>query len=94
MELAALFLRNWGAGGLVAMCVILVLFGKLVPRSIVDDLRKDRDEWRDAALTALAQAEKLAELADRTKEIHDTTGNILTVVRTTQSSLSMERRST
>lgn len=41
-----------GATGILALVVMLVLWGKLVPRQTLDDLRTDKDQqiqaWRDA----------------------------------------------
>lgn len=76
MELAALFLRNWGAGSLLALCVLLIIFGKLVPRATVDDVMKDRDMWREMALKALSQAELIATLSPVIQTTADTTKHI------------------
>jgi hypothetical protein len=46
---ASLFV-NGGAVTLLGLTVWLVFTGRLVPRSTVEDLRADRDNWRDAAL--------------------------------------------
>lgn len=37
------------AGTLVVLVVLLILTGRLVPRSQITDLTKDRDTWRAAA---------------------------------------------
>ena len=42
-------ITTWGAGSLLALCVLLILTGKLVPRQQMLDLREDRDKWRAAA---------------------------------------------
>lgn len=71
-----------GAVGLLAMVVVAVLVGKLVPRKSLDDVRADRDsrladekargdEWRAAALAQDERndvlARQLAELLDATR---------------------------
>ncbi len=45
---------NGGAVSFLFVVLWLVFTGRLVPRSAVDDLRADRDNWRD---TARAHAE-------------------------------------
>lgn len=42
-------ITGWGAGGLLALCVWLILTGRLVPRQQMLDLRADRDKWEAAA---------------------------------------------
>jgi hypothetical protein len=52
MDYADFLTPTIGATGLLALVVIMVLRGSLVPRSYLDDLRHDRDEqiriWREA----------------------------------------------
>lgn len=42
-----------GVGGLLALAVLLILRGSLVPRSVVEQMRRDKDEqiriWQEAA---------------------------------------------
>ena len=47
------------AGSLLGLCVLLILTGRLVPRSVVKDLQADRDAWKTAALQTMAQNGKL-----------------------------------
>lgn len=48
-----------GAVGLLALVVILIITGRLVPRSALLDAREQRDRWRDAALKAMEQNAEL-----------------------------------
>lgn len=52
MEWTALITPNLGAMGLLAVVVLMVLTGRLVPRQNMDDLRTDKDRqidtWRAA----------------------------------------------
>lgn len=41
-------LAQIGAGGLVTLFVLAILTGRLVPRRNLDDVVRDRDEWRAA----------------------------------------------
>lgn len=85
MEIATLFLKNWGASGLLAMCIILILFGKLVPRTVVEDITTDRDKWREIAMNAVAQSELLATLNAQVSNIEDTTKHNEQMLSTMQS---------
>lgn len=44
-----------GAGGLLGLCILLILTGRLVPRSQLKDVQDERDAWQRAALQAMAQ---------------------------------------
>lgn len=51
-----------GATGLVAIVVVLILLGRLVPRRHLEDVREDAAHWRRAAeLTEQARAEEAAQ---------------------------------
>ena len=56
-----LLLAKWGPTGLLALVVLLILFGKLIPLNIHTDVRQQRDEWKKAAEEALAQNSQLLE---------------------------------
>lgn len=47
--LAGIPIGQIGAGTLVALVVLLILTGRLVPRQQMLDLRADRDTWKSAA---------------------------------------------
>jgi F0F1-type ATP synthase membrane subunit b/b' len=58
-ELLGVNVAQGGAIGLLTLVVLLILLGRLVPRSVLEDVRKDRDArvaevlaerdtWRDA----------------------------------------------
>lgn len=58
-ELLGINVAQGGAVALVTLVVLLIFFGKLVPRSVLEDVRQDRDAriaealaerdtWRDA----------------------------------------------
>ena len=40
---------QFSAGALVALVVLLILVGRLVPRQALLDMRDDRDKWRGTA---------------------------------------------
>lgn len=48
-----------GAVGMLAFVVLLILTGRLVPRSMYQALAEDRDYWRTAALKAGEQVDDL-----------------------------------
>lgn len=59
---------NGGAVGFLFLVLGMVYTGRLVPRSVVDDLRQDRDNWRAAATT---QAEVRQVEADQSRLVLD-----------------------
>lgn len=70
-----------GATGLLAVVVILVLTGKLVPRSTVDDLRSDKDKqidlWRTAYETSMSAQEVQREHISALLEATRTTTHVI-----------------
>lgn len=56
-----LLLAKWGPTGLLALCVLLIIIGRLIPKPTHDDVRRQRDEWKKVAEEALAQNSKLLE---------------------------------
>lgn len=59
-ELAGLGMIQGGAVGLVALIVLMVLRGHLVPRRTYEDMREERDTWR-AAHTVSEEARHVAQ---------------------------------
>ena len=58
-----------GAGGLVGLCVLLVLTGRLVPRSTLMAERRRADKWEAVAVEALRQNGKLVDGAEVTSDV-------------------------
>lgn len=50
------------AAGMGIVLVRMLMRGTLVPRSTHQEMRVERDTWRDAALTALATSSKTADV--------------------------------
>ena len=50
-------------GGIVAFAIFLILTGRLVPRSTLDDVRGQRDAWQRVAEEASDQNRQLIEVA-------------------------------
>ncbi|MFJ5217159.1 hypothetical protein ACIP98_20855 [Streptomyces sp. NPDC088354] len=75
-ELFGLKLGSVGPAGILALVVVFVIVGRLVPRRTVDDIRadrdaqladarKERDTWRDVALASeRARMEQQAQNAE------------------------------
>lgn len=61
MDWTAVLTPSLGATGLLAVVVILVLTGRLVPKSTVDELRTDKDKqieiWKTAYETSMSAQE-------------------------------------
>lgn len=56
-----LLVAKWGPTGLLALCVLLIVLGRLIPKITYDDVRRQRDEWKKVAEEALKQNSKLLE---------------------------------
>lgn len=90
--LPASLLANAGAVGVLAVAVLGVLRGWLVPGRSLDamlDLHKERlaeekargDEWRDAARVASSRADELQKQAEKLLEVVNTTVALLETLR-------------
>jgi len=58
-----------GAGGLLGVCVLLILTGRLVPRSQVKAAEARADRWEAVAVEALRQNGQLVEGAQVTVDV-------------------------
>lgn len=75
MDWTTVLTPSLGATGLLAAVVILILTGRLVPRSTLDDLRTDKDKqielWRTAYETSMSaqdvQREQISALLEATR---------------------------
>lgn len=70
-EVLGIGVAQGGAAALVALIVILVLNGRLVPRSTLQDALTERDTWREAHRRSeearLAEREQTAELLEMSR---------------------------
>lgn len=66
-----------GAAALLALVVLMILTGRLVPRPFYRQLERERDQWRTAALKAMGHTDALlpgAQIAaEVTKSFSDAT---------------------
>lgn len=70
-----------GAGGLVVLVVLLILAGKLVPRSVLESERQAKEHWR-AACEREQEANRLhARAADAQSVGFDTVVKVMTAVQ-------------
>ena len=63
------WITQGGAVGLLGVVVLLILSGRLVPRRVYQDLERDRDHWREAAMKAIGHADQLLPAAQITTEM-------------------------
>lgn len=81
MDYTALLTPSIGATGLLAVVVILVLTGRLVPKSTVEDLRADKDKqieiWRTAYETSMSAQEVQREHISALLEAAETTTHVI-----------------
>lgn len=63
------WITQGGSVGLLGIVVLLILSGRLVPRTTYRALERDRDHWRDAAIKAIGHADQLLPAAKITTEM-------------------------
>jgi hypothetical protein len=59
MDLSMIPWGTLGPSGLLAVCVGMILAGRLVPRSALLDAHAERDRWRELAQAAVIQNHEL-----------------------------------
>ena len=64
-----------GAVGLLGVVALMVFIGRLVPRRTYDDLARDRDYWREAALKSMGHTEALMPAARITTRMTEALGD-------------------
>ena len=72
------FLGDIGLGAIVTLFVLAILTGRLVPASVVREIRDDRDLWRDTALT---REDSFRVALETVKETHEASQMILDIVQ-------------
>ena len=63
-----------GAVGLLTLVALMIYRGQLVPRRTYDDLRQDRDYWREAAMKSQRHTEALMPAARITTRMAEALG--------------------
>jgi hypothetical protein len=63
------WITQGGSVGLLGVVVLLILSGRIVPRSTYRSLERDRDHWREAAMKAIGHTEQLLPAAQITTEM-------------------------
>jgi hypothetical protein len=58
-----------GLGGLVTLCVLLILTGRLVPKSSLTAAERRAERWEAVAVEALRQNGKLVDGAEVTSDV-------------------------
>lgn len=69
-----------GAVALLALVVLMVLTGRLIPRRTYDDLREERDTWRSAHSTSEEARRLEREQVDELLELSRTADRVLTAL--------------
>lgn len=81
MEWSTFLTPTIGATGLLALVVIMVLTGRLVPRAVVEDLRADKDKqievWRAAYDKAMSAQEVQRDQISALLEAAKTTTHVI-----------------
>lgn len=75
--LVGLPIGQFSAGALVALVVLLILVGRLVPRQSLLDMREDRDKWRQTAEDWQKAATQLGMSMEKLLVLAETTNHAL-----------------
>ena len=51
--------------GVLVLLIVLILKGYLVPKSYYDELKQDRDDWKEIGLSQTGAAGKALDIMDR-----------------------------
>jgi hypothetical protein len=84
-ELLGVGVAQGGAAAIVTLVVLLIIVGRLVPRSVVEDVRKDRDDRLAALITerdAWREAYRVSETARMQSQAQ--VGELLELSRTAE----------
>lgn len=79
--LANLPIGQFSAGALVALVVMLILLGRLVPRQSLLDMREDRDKWRTTAEDWQRTASQLGMSMEKLLTAAELTNHALTEIQ-------------
>lgn len=69
-----------GAAGLLALVILLILTGRLIPRRTHEDVIADRDNWRSAFLQSEAARRVEHDQTEELLEMAKLSGHILTAL--------------
>lgn len=85
MDFSKFLVPNLGFGGVVLLMVLMVLWGKLVPRASYEERIKDKDqqiaEWRDAYLKSEMAREVMRGQITELLQLARTTTHVMTAVQ-------------
>lgn len=79
--LEGLPLGQIGAGGLLAIVVVLILTGRLVPRSVLQDKIDDCNQWKSTANDAVKAATELGMAVEQLHTLASTTNHALNEIQ-------------
>lgn len=81
VEIPWSFLGEFGAVGIVIAFIWAILTGRLVPARVVEEVRRDRDQWRDTALMREQSLEAALEGVQEVNHAARTTLDLVTELR-------------
>lgn len=75
--IAELTLADVGAGAILALTVLMILTGRLVPRAVLRDIQAERDTWREAHRLSEAAREEERRQVEELLEVGRTAEHVL-----------------
>ncbi|MFI2761431.1 hypothetical protein ACH5A3_21555 [Streptomyces echinatus] len=79
-EIFGIDVAQGGATALLVLVVVLILTGRLVPRSVLKDTQDDRDYWRSAHGEEVKARQAERELTNELIEVAHTADQVLTAL--------------
>ncbi|MFC7794668.1 hypothetical protein [Streptomyces cinereoruber] len=79
-DLFGLTPANLSVSGLLALVVLLVLTGRLVPRSTLQDMRDERDKWQAAHAESEAARQAERDQVTELLELSRVAGHVLSAL--------------
>jgi hypothetical protein len=89
--LSGLPIGQFSAGALLAIVVMMILVGRLVPRQQLLDVQADRDKWREAADNSQRTATQLGMSMEKLSVLAETTNHALVEIQELAARMAAER---
>lgn len=77
VELPWPLITQGGATGLLALFIVAILTGRLMPAAVVRSIKDDRDQWRE---TALEREQTIARIVDTVHEANESSKLVLEII--------------
>lgn len=84
IENVVAFASNVGGNAILLLIIFAIVRGWLVPKPFVDEVRKDRDEWKQVARGGVVQASETVKAQTRTVSVAEEAAKVVAEVMRVQ----------